>query len=307
MRKRDNIGFVNSNTIYSLSFEVTEKISPKNLTKFIKTNILNENIDINQNTFYYIKYLDSSTSYEVVLFNDCTIDKFIFEPFLLLGYYYNNEIKNKNDIFITQDYFALFINQEFITYKNIKNETIEDISIYVSQTYNISIDNLITVSKEEISIFRKNYFLYQNNNIDFNYQNFNKTDSFKIFQIYLVVVTLIFGYILYEKLSINQKIVIIKPEQNISNKNIKLLEKIYIKHKKNKIIEDTTTLFKYLKINHIKIETINIKKDIVYTTFISKDKRRLYNILTIYNNTKIKSINFDKDKSIYSMIVEIKL
>lgn len=307
MRKRDNIGFVNSNTIYSLSIPVTEKISSRNLTQFIKTNISNKNIDIDHNTFYYFQYLDSSKSYEIVVFNDCNIENFIFEPFLILGYYYENNIKNRNDIFITQNYFALFINQEFIIYRNIKNETIEDISIYVSQTYNISIDNFINISEKEITIFRKNYFLYLHNNIDFNYQTFNKIDSFKIFQIYLLVATLIFGYILYKKVSPNQKVIIVKPKQNISNKTIKLLKKRYMKHKNNKIIKNSVTLFKYLKINHIKIETINIKKDIAYTTLISEDKRRLYNILTIYNNTKVKSINFNKKKSIYSMVVEIRL
>jgi len=297
MSIEENIGGVDSNTIFSLSIPVSEKISNKHLTNFLKINISNNNININKNTFYYLKYLESSKTYEITIFNDYNIENFIFEPFFLLNYYNNKNIQNSNDLFITNSYFALFINKEFITYKTIKNESIDDIIIYLSQSYNISIDNTITIKDEN--------FKLENGNRNYNYKTFNKNNSFKIFLIYLFLITLIFGYLIYEKLEPKEVIV----KQNKTNSNIKnqRLEKVYQNHKNRKIVEKTIKLFKYLKINKITIEELNIKNKICYSDLISKDKSRLFDILTIYNKTKIISINFDKDRDLYIMRVEIKL
>ena len=197
--KNDSVEVIPSNTIHSFSVKVTEKIDSKYIDDFIRTNIDTHSIKIDQSSNFYYIFIESSLSYEIIVFDK--IDKKIFtlEPFLLLGYY--DDLKNHSgvDIFLTDTYFVLFKDKKFLMFKNISNVFQEDIKVFVSQTYNIQIENIIKIDKQKLELIKENYFTSYHPKINYKYTDVRKDTSFKIFQLFFfnnIIVFLDISYIL---------------------------------------------------------------------------------------------------------------
>jgi uncharacterized membrane protein len=305
MRKDDNVGLSSSSTINTLSIKVTERIESKYLTDFILTTIKNSDIQINQKSFYFFTFLKSSLTYEIIVFVDQEKKDFIFEPFLLLGYYYKKRSENSVDLFLLDNFFVLFKNQQFLTFKTIQNAKPDDVKIYLLQTYNIKIDNTIQIDQKESRQIRANYFVHYKDKINYDYGTLYKNNSFKLFQLFVLISTIVFGYFIYEKVNNTKQIKSIRKKDTTLDIAYNRLKNQYKQHN-IKVIDKTIELFKYLKLNKITVELFDFNNNQINISLIHKDKKRLLDFLTIYDTVDVKSIEFQKDKSNYKMIAFIK-
>jgi hypothetical protein len=305
MKKRE-IEIISFLDLKNLSINVTEEINKKNLIKFLRTTILNSDLIISSNLQFYYSFIKSNMSYEIIIFekpNNQQLD-FIFEPFIFLGYYKKKD-KNSIDLFYGNDYFVLYENKKPILFKKISQTIKEDIILYISQTYKIAIDNIFKIDKQFYENIKKEYFLTYYNKNDICINSLYVDKSFKNLKIFILTVTLIFSYIIFNK--INGKEILSK-----SSKKLILLENkynnlsnIYQQHNK-KPINNMVDLFKYIKINRIKIHKIFFKNKKLQTILINKDKSKLLNMITSYsNNIQIQSIYYDKVELLYKMEVSI--
>jgi len=303
--KNDNVNIINSNIIETLSTKVTEEISSKYLNEFIRTTILDSDIKTNQNSFFYVTFIEPSLTYEILVFDKISKKDFLLEPFILKSYYHQKEKKDSIDLFILKDRFALYKDQQFLLLRNVKDANSDDIKIYITQTYNINIDNTILIDKNQFESLQDSYL--KNSNKKYQYRSIVEDKSYKIFLIFFLIVTIISLYLVYEKYSlINNKIdnTKQKPTSKLENNYLKF-EKIYTKHN-TKAIDKTVELFKYLKLNKITIKKFEYNDNKITASLIQYEKKRLLDFLTIYQeNIEIKSILFQEDTNDYMMEVII--
>ena len=310
MKNKDNVEIIDSKAITTLSQKVTQEIDSKYLLEFIKTSILNSNIPTDKNTQYYYKYIESSLSYEILIFQNNNTNNFILEPFIFLAFYDINETVNSVDVFVSNETFVLFKNRELLVLKNVENVSNEDIKIYVYQTYNIKIDNFIQIDKETIQQLKTKYLLNNYKKIDIKFHKIIENKSFTFFIIFLTVTTLLSLYILSTKMD-NSNIKDSKanksPQTVLVQNHFSKLEKIYNKHNL-KNIEKTIELFKYLKLQGITLETFEYKSNKIYANIVDKQKKKLLDFITVYTeDIEINSIEFNENDSVFIMSVEINI
>ena len=305
--KNDSVEVIPSNTIHSFSVKVTEKIDSKYIDDFIRTNIDTHNIKIGQNSNFYYIFIESSLSYEIIVFDKTNKKNFILEPFLSLGYYDDLVSNNNIDIFLTNNYFTLFKDKKFLLFKNISDVSQEDIKLYLSQTYNMQIDNIIELDKQKLEDIKQNYFTSCYPKIKYKYTDVKKDNSFKIFQLFFLIISLSFGYFVYSKSDkLNE---VTQPSYELISlenryKNLKLE---YNKHNK-KVIGKTIDLFKYLKLNNIIVDKLEYTNSKIQTVFLHKNKKKLLDFITTYgDNIDIKSIEYQDKKDNYKMVAVIKV
>ena len=310
MKNRDDVKIIDSKAIMTLSQKVTQQINPKYLTQFIKTTISNNDITTNKNSFYYSTFIESSLSYEILIFQTGNINNTILEPFLFISYYNTNNNQKSVDVFILEDRFILFENQKFLILKNVENVSVKDIEIYVNQTYNIKIDNFININKEKLVDIKNKYLNnnYQTSNIKFN--SIIEDKSYIVFKLFFLLSTLIFIFTIFLKIyPLNQTI-----QENITSSKTTLVQNNYIKlediYKKNttKVMDRTIELFKYLKVNRITLETFEYKNNKIIIKLVDKEKKRLLDFITIYTeDISVNSIEFDKENTTFKMDIIIKI
>lgn len=305
MKRNDSVEVINSEIIETLSTKVTEEISSKHLNNFLITTILNSDIKTNQDSFFYATFIDSSLTYEILIFNNVNKQDFILEPFILKSYYNQKKNQNSVDLFVMDDKFVLYKNQQFLLLRNIKDANSKDIEIYITQTYNIDIDNIIQIDKKEFETLQDSYL--KNKQEKYQYSSIIEDKSYKIFQLFLVVVTIVFIYLVYQEYNLKYNEIdedIQNPSSKFENSYHKL-EKIYNNHN-TKAIDKTVEFFRYLKINKITIKKFEYNENKIMATLVQYDKKRLLNFLTTYkDDIEIKSIVFQKDTEDYMMDVII--
>ena len=299
--KKTDIEVLEYSKIRTLSIIVTEEITYKYLFDFLKTTILNSDIIISQNLQYYYSFIPSSMSYEIIVFDIPKNKKtnFILEPFLPFNYYDNDNL-NTTDLFIADNYFVLYKNKELLLYKKITSINIDDITKYLLQTYKIKLDNIIYLDKKLIknlqnSYFEKEYILYSL------FQN----KTFQAFQIFFILITILFGYLAFNNLTGKQ--IITKSSKEVISLENKYNNLIQIYNKNNHLpIDDMIKFFKYVKLNNITIEHIIYKDRTIKTIAIHKDKKILIDIATMYGkDIDIKYITYNKDLHNFKMEITI--
>ena len=300
MRKDDNVGYVNSKNIKTLSIKTTEQIDSKHLHNFIITSIKNNNIKLEQKSFYYYTFKKETLSYEIIVFNSFEIKEFIFEPFLLLGYYDIKNKQNSSDLFILDNFFALFVNQNFITYKKIQNVNLDDIKLYLTQTYNISIDNIININRLEFRQIRANYFINHHKHTLYKYIATKIDSSYKQFLFFVAFCGLVFTYLAFGKITNTDiKTTTISKVSGV-DKHYLALKKEYLSFNK-KPYEKTIELFKYLKLKKITILDFEYKDKKFDILIEHTRKENLMDFLTMYEEATIDSLIYIPATNKYQM------
>ena len=304
MEKIDSIEILDFDKIDILSIEVTNKIDERYINSFIKTAIDTHNITTTKNSYYFYNFLELDLRYEILVFQKDLNKDIVLIPFIFYGAYYGCDISNTTDIFIYSNHFVVYKNREFLFAKKIDDISKEDIVLYVSQTYNLTIDNISIIKPSQFEHIKANYF----KNPDLKEVKFYPLDedkSFLWFIYFVILIGIIFLYFGYGY--IDSRLSIEKVEK--PNKRIVLqLEKLHkIKTKHNfKAIDKTIELFKYLKIEGIKLEQIKYIDKKVDLVLSHLNKKKLLDFVTIYDKRiDIRSIKFDKNENIYKMDIRV--
>ncbi|MEA2050514.1 MAG: hypothetical protein U9O56_07275 [Campylobacterota bacterium] len=295
--KDDKIKVINSNFIQTYNAKVTEEINPKYQLQFIKASLKNSELIIDDNSTIFYSYLKDSLSYEILCFNTDSNTQTILEPLILKAYY--KEKTKSTDLFILNDSFVLYQNSEFLLFKHLNHIDQNDIKIYLSQKYNINIDNTYSINNDDLEEMKKSYIKNSFNHDKKRYKKYKSTNSFLYFILFTLLCFMIFLYTIF-----NHNSKTLKPKQTV-NSNYTHKLNIYKKHNKD-LIEDTITLFKHLKINKITIKSLEYSNNRINLEIFHTNKDRLFDFTTTYNKQiKINSLWFMEETKQYKMEISI--
>ncbi len=298
-----DFNFIDTSKIQIVTIKVTEQINPHFLQEFLKTNLESNNILINNTTFIWHSFIEETNLYEVYVINDVhhTIDIY---PNIVNQFYNNTNDKNTIDLFIVDNFFAVYKNSKLYFFKYIKNSSIKDIQNYIEQTYKLTLDNIVDYNSNKFNQLLSAYKNSKNNTKKVQFIKLKKDNLFSYFFIFFLISIVIFISISFTTYS-----------NSINSINTKLL-KLQIQYKKlqhNKISYIKITpklieLFKYIKIENLISKSIVYEKYKIKLDLFHQDKTKLLNFLTIYNgNISIKNIEFVNDIQLYKMVVYIEI
>ena len=304
----DNIDIIEASNIQIVSINVTEEINSKYLKQFLKTTLENNNINNDNNTYITHTFIENLNLYEILILKSDN-ENFIVDIDIFSKYYSLNTINNTTDLFITNNFFVIYRNKKLFIFKYFaKQSTLNDINLYIQQTYKITLDNIYNITNKEFNHLKQ---LYINDKSYINMNSFYKINTNNIsslFFTYLFICTVLFGGFLYN-IYVNKYTKLNYKLQNIETKYKVLLQQHNDKHKyTSPISSEIINLFKYLKLEHIKLKAIIYEKNKIKAILLHKNKKNLLDILTIYNQKiKVNKIDYIKDKLLYKMEVEIEV
>lgn len=288
--------------IQSFSVKVTEKINDKYLLDFLRTAIINEQLEINKKSYFYYSFILSVLSYEILVFNAPNKNS-IPEPFILQ----EKATAHTLELFITKNYFCLFNDKNLLLYKDIDNIFQEDIRKYIEQLYKIKVNKVTIIDENKYHSIKDN-FITNSKKYSFDFYTVTKEKSFTLFLVFLFVTMTIFSTVLlihYNNTISTQYKNIYIPQYE---KGYKKLLRLYKSTNKNPI-NISISFFKYIKNNSITIENIRYKNSKLYTTLIDTHRKKLLQVVSNYTrNIEVQSIQFNKNKQNYEMdiIIDVK-
>lgn len=252
--------------IETYEIKSTEEISQKYLKTFILTNLENEDIILNKNSYIYTSYLNSLNKYQLLILNN--IDKKIPSIFL-------HKCEKNNELLILKKSFCLYIDKKIFYYQELEN-SLEDSQIikFVKNSFNL----------EDIYIIKE---ISKNKKLDTSYKflKYKSSFLFKLFIFYIVSLIAFLPIYFYDNT---------KKIDNLSIENLK--EKI----KKQKNIANFTFLSNeistiYYKAKEKKVEISSLHVDSRFCTvqLKSKNKKSIYDLLSFYEVT-INSFTYDE-------------
>ncbi len=293
--------FIDTSKIQIVTIKVTEKINPQFVQEFLKTTLKSNNILINNTTFVWHSFIEEIKLYEIYIISHSHHNIDIY-PNIFNQFYKNTNNKNTIDLFIVDNFFAIYKNTKLYCFKNIKNSSKEDIQDYVTQTYQLNLDNTINYNSDKFNQLQDIYRSSKNNTNKTKFIKLKEDNSFSFFIIFFIISIVIFIFISFNTYS-----------QSINNINNKL-SNMQIKYKKLqskkisyvKITPKLIELFKYIKLENLISKSIVYERNKIKLNLFHKDKTKLLNFLTIYDSTiSIKNIEFIKDIQLYKMVVQI--
>lgn len=289
-----------SKDIQTFSFPVDEEISNKYVLEFIRTSISESTQEISKEHYFYYTYLSKSLSYEVIVLELNKKDN-IPEPFIFEAFYKAGDKKGV-DIFVTSNYFTLFINGEFKLLKNIEAVLEDEIEIYINQRYALDIDNIILIDEKRLEEI-KTIYLNSNKRVDKKLFPLAKNDSFKYFGLFSLAALLCLVILLFLKYEDSNKSI-----KTIQPQKIKEINSVY---KDPKIVKNMEELFKYLKIYKIKLLDLKYKDKKIFALLTHSDKEKLFDFLSAYDKKlgiEIMQKHEKKDKKdIYFLKINMKI
>ncbi len=298
--------FIFASNIQTIVVDVTEEINKAFIKEFITTNLEINNIILDNNTYVAYSFICNLKLYEIYIVKT-SYDKPIIAPEIFSTLYIKSHTQATTDLFILKDFFVLYKNKKLYSFKTIQESSkTKDIKAYVVQTYNLTIDNIYTIDDEK---FEQLKFLYIKNIISIkikSFNKFNKNKSFFFFNIFTFIFIMIFISFIYMSYITNT--------QKLNDQ----LDNIKIQYKQLKQDSNTTILnnqkislkliklFKYIKLENLTTQKITYQNNKVQLALLHKDKNKLLNIVTIYNNKlMIKKIKFLKEQKLYTMVITI--
>lgn len=287
----------NIQNIDTILIPVNEKIKQKHLRKFIFTSLSLENIDFKKSNIF-VTYLYKSNKYQVFVFDK----SFSFLEIDIFQCFYKTESKTI-DVFLSDNYFVIYINQKFYYYQKINYEiNDEDLCQYIEKNLELEIDNIYRLNFDDLENLESKYI---KSNLKTSLINISEitNKSFKIFILYVFILLLSFSlYLYYSLIEKQNKISNIKVEQ----KNSLLLYKNSHKYDYfNKYIKSTLL---NLSKNHLKLEYFKYKNNELELSFISKNRSDIYSFLDLYRNSlEENSIDYLKEKKVYICNANIKI
>jgi len=263
----------------NITIQTTEKISSSNIYNFLTTSIQSNdiNLQINERIFYF--YISESNIYEIYIIS--IANTYIQTYANIFKYYYKDKI-DSIDLFITNDYFAIYKNSKLYFFKENKNYEIEDIKSFVKYKYKLEINNINIINKDQIKNYQEKFIINNKEYIKFVKPKQSKFYLYYIFYL-LLLVLLVVGYE-------------IKNKPKVSENNNKIVYK-----KNNEIIYD---IVKLCNIYKLQIENLSYNNK-YHLKIVSKNKKNLDKFISFYKNSiKIKNIYKNKNRYILEFEIE---
>ncbi len=295
--------FINTSKIQIISIKVTEQITPQFLQEFLKTTLESNNILITNTTLVWYSFIEEIKLYEIYITKSTNHNVDIY-PNILNGFYNTNNKSSTIDLFILDNFFAVYKYGKLYCFKHIKNSSTKDIQNYIIQNYQLNLNN--TINYDNIQ-FNKLLDLYKKSKNNANIAKFiklKKDNSFLFFIISFIVSIIVFLFFLFSAYNTNLKTI----DKQFLNMQIKYKKLQNKKITYTKITPQLIELFKYIKLENLISKTITYEKHKIKLDLFHQDKIKLLNFLTIYHSTiSIDNIEFIKDIQLYKMVVQIEI
>jgi hypothetical protein len=275
-------------TIDTFLVEVKEPIAGSSLSEFIFFKLEENSVKTDASSRVFVSYLDTSKKYFIAHFQIINHNSFI-EPQILKAYFMNSlDVKNQITLFIIENYFSLYFNDELLFFKEIKQKVTRlEITNFIEKTLQFSIDNCIELTNEQYILIENEF---RNNFENLKKLRLLKNNQYKEIKKFFLVVSfsllLIFGAYLYEdsdvsSLKIEPKEVITYPKKELVSYKLALL------------IEQIN---KY----NLTLVSLNLNNDWLVLSLQHQDKMKLIEFLTVYK-CEVKTLQYNEKESMYEL------
>lgn len=300
--------FIKIKNVQTFLTKVSEKINTKYIKDFIYTKIQSQNLTLDDNSKIHYFYIEEISSYQITIINSKS-KNIVLEPYLFLTKYLNKNDDSTN-LYICNNFFALYNNGKLIYFDNIKDGTEKkDIIKYLNQTFSLSINNIYDINEEELKEYEKEYILNSKEFPQFSYmtKKSNKIAIYYLFYLFIVLMILAIYFVNYfnqNRVNIKNDMKDVKLEQ-VKNEYQNLLEK-YEDNKK--MTSYLINLLNTLNKNNIKLRSLKISQEKIQIRIKAKKKEVLLNFLDFYDEDSIiNNMRYIKEDNCYEILATIRL
>lgn len=284
--------FISTKELFIVEIEVTEKIENSNLKSFTLQNLKLKNIKLENCEKLYINYVEKINEYQIFMVNQ----KFSFFEFEVLYKFYENRDFIGYELFICDNFFAIFKDKKLFYYQKIEQEINQGIFVeFLNKRFKIEIKSIKTISKTELEKLKKEFLLQKNS-----YKSELKTIKIKeelSFYAYLsyLILFFTFSYYFYEtKLNIDKN-----HEEKI---DIEVLKK---RAAFDSFEEKFYEISKNIDKNSLILVSFDYRNSMSKITLHSKEKSNIDKFLEDSKNVISSTINFIEENKIFEVTIDV--
>jgi hypothetical protein len=284
--------------LISIEINVSEKIDDKNLKDFVLTSLELNNKNYSNNDLIYATYIEELNQYQIFIVNY----KYKIATFQIFELFYEEKTEGL-DLYLADDFFCLYKNGFFYYYQTIEFvlET-EEFLEFINKKFNTEINNYKRIEKDYLEEL-KNEYVSKNKKTTIKNINIKSNNSFKVYLIYLFLLTssCVYFYTYHLHILKNENM----NKTDTQGLDFKRFKKEYIftglENDFNKILQN-------IKINNLELSYFEYKQNSIKIVLSSEIKENLYLFLKEYKKSLISSsINFDENRKLYEVIAYVKL
>lgn len=279
--------------IDSFFIEVSEAISPKYLHDFIHSNLTLKGVTLDASSVIFYSYLSMCKQYFVAHFR-VKNKPFFLEPQLLKSYYFEKtKVQNQIDLFILENCFVVYENQELLLFKPTKQKvTVEQINHFIQKSLHLCVDNCIEINHQQANVFQKDFEANFDAIEPLSYLKNNHYKELKRFVgvclICLLAIFLALTYdIFYDNTNQHNTQKIIYPQKEV--KSIKIADVIK-------------------RMNHYELRLLSMDyhNELLFLTLQHTNKSHLIEFLTYYQ-AEVNTLKYKTQERVYELSASFKL
>ncbi len=159
--------FVDLDKLKIVEINSTEKIDRKDIQRFIKTNLKNQNIKIEHHNHYFYNYCDRFGLYQVFVLKKELFKNIVIEPYIFSVLFNKKDIYlNSNTLIITDRYTVIYTDGKMSrVFLNSLSNSQDDVINYLKQQ-KITIDEIKRYKKNKIESFKQKFKTNKIKNLD---------------------------------------------------------------------------------------------------------------------------------------------
>lgn len=282
--------------IISVEIDITEKIDDKNLKNFVLTSLELNNKNYHNNDSIYATYIEELNQYQIFSLNY----KYKLVTFQIFELFYEEKSKGL-DLYLADDFFCLYKDGFFYYYQTIEFVLkIEEFLEFINKKFNTKINNYKRIEKDYLEEL-KNEYISKDKKTSIKNINIKSNNSFKIYLIYLFLLTSLCIYFYKQQLDIP------KNKNNINDQTLNF-ERFKKEHVFVSIENDFNEILENIKIYNLELTFFEYKQNTVKIMLSSTIKDNLYLFLNEYKNKLISSsVNFNESKKLYESMAYVNL
>jgi len=303
-----SINFIKLENVKTFLSKVSEEIDNKYIKNYIYTQIQSQNLTLDNNSKIVYSYIQKINSYQISIIY--TKNKnIIIEPFVFAILYLEKD-KGDLDLYICDNFFALYDNAKLIYFKEIKSGfEKKDVIKYISQTFDTKIDNIYDVNENKLDEYKNRY----NKNIKkisgIKYLTKQNNKRAVYYLSYLLVVSVILGLYSFNIFSQN-RINIVNNIKDVKLEQVKNeYQTLLLQYKDNKkVTANLINLFNILDKNEIRLINLKVSQDRTKVMIKAEKKEVLLDFLDFYDeDSTINNMRYIKSENCYELLATVKL
>lgn len=288
--------FLLSKDVQIVEIESNEKIDDKYLKSFIHSQLKLNSINFDKNCNIYINYVKNISLYQLFFLRQ---DKDFFE-FEIFAMFYKNIDFVGYELFICEDFFAIFEDKKLFYYQTISQNINEnDFVEFLNKKFKININKIRKLDKKELNFLKDEFLKSSSKNIkkfDLKVVNFRSNFSFFIYFAYLLIVIFLAIYFYLQNTTIDLG---------------ELNEKDILEYKKSLVFssleEQLYEILQNVKANNLYLISFDFVENRAKIVVSSKQKENINIFLEKFSNVSSSSIKFVEEKELFEGFIDVKL